>query len=72
MVMIAGVFVEGIEEGAVAQNTWPKHAGRPDNKLMKKTTKTETKGLRPRGKEDLIAHRGVLVVEYALCEDDTV
>ena len=72
LVMFAGVFMEGIEEGAGAQNTWPDHAGRPNNKLTKKPTKTESKALRSKCKEDLVAYGGGLVVEYALCEGDIV
>jgi hypothetical protein len=69
---LAIVFVEGIEEGTVGQNTWPNHTGRLYNKPMKKSTKAEAKGLRPNGKEDLEAYRGSLAIENMLCECNMV
>jgi hypothetical protein len=70
--VFAVVFVEGIEEGTVAQNTWPDHIGRPDDKLTKKSTNAKAKGLRPKGEEDLEPHRGSLAIENTLCEDNIV
>ena len=71
-VMLAIVLVEGIEEGTVAQNTWPDHSGWPDNKLTKKSTHTEPKKLGAKGKQDLEAHGGCLAIENMLCECDII
>ena len=68
----AVVFVKGIEEGTVAQDTWPDHIGRPDDKLTKKSTNTKAKGLRPKGKEDVEPCWGSLAIENTLCEDNIV
>ena len=70
--MLAVVFVEGIEEGTVSQSTWPDHTGRPDNKLTKKPTQTESKKLSPKAKQYLETHGGGLAIEKMLCECDIV
>jgi hypothetical protein len=72
LVVCAIAFVEGIEEGTIGQNTWPDHIRRPDNKLTKESTQTKAKGLGPKSKEELEAHRGRLAIENMLCECDIV
>ena len=71
-VMVAVIFVEGIEESTVSQRTWPDHTRWPDNKLTKKATQREAKKLGPKAKQDLEDHGGCLAIENMLCECDIV
>ena len=72
VVALVIVFVEGIEQGTVSQNSRPDHTGRPDDKLTKESTETEAKNLGPKGKQDLESHGGGLAVEDMLCERNIV
>jgi hypothetical protein len=69
-VVLATVFVEGVKESTAGKDTMPDHTGRPDDNLTKKSTKTEAKALRPKGKKDLEAYGAGLAIEYAFCEYD--
>ena len=72
VVALVVVFVEGIEQGTVAQNSWPDHTGRPDDKLTKESAETEAENLGPKGKQDLEPHGGSLAVKDMLCERNIV
>ena len=68
--LLAVVFVEGVEEGAVRQNTWPNHTERPDYELAKKPSETKAEALRTNSQENLEAHWDGLTIEDTLREDD--
>jgi len=70
LLVLAVVFVDGIEEGTVSQNTWPDHIRWPDDKLTKESCEKEAKALRTNGEEDLEADGDGLAIEDTLREDN--